>query len=121
MTTAIKGPPEEQLATLEAMYRDLRKDLDQIRSAVAGMQSKKFVRLARITNAPISGDNTYAIMFLDGTFTEAAGNQTPTYSNRQNAAAGFAHNIITSPSTPPAQNDVILVWRWSDRWWFERG
>ena len=116
--TAIKGARDERLASIEQKVAMLRRDLEVISSRVGFVASKSNLRLAEIVNTPIDGDNTFEIKFVEGTFTETAGQHTPTYTDRSTTTE-FAHNVAPTTTTP-SSGDVVRVFRWSRRWWFSR-
>lgn len=105
----------DRLVSLERDFQMARKDLETIESRPAETGSKRPHRLAEIESPVGAGFNTFNITFLDGTYTEVAGNQTPVYQSRQNVSAGVAHNLSTSSMSV---GDVVVVHRWSNRWWF---
>ncbi len=86
-------------------------------------------RLARTVQGPedayparADNPNTYRIVFVDATFTEAVGNQTVSATNRQDpdSASAFAHAQVEDGPAYIAENTLIWVFWDNGRWWFYR-
>ena len=65
----------------------------------------------------ISNPNTYPIVFLDGTFTQAQGTQSPTWSQRQNAPCTVVHDVSGARDSYIPIGTIIPVWPDRGRWW----
>lgn len=64
-----------------------------------------------------TGVNTYYIKFLDSTFTETEGDQTPTHTERQAAFAALAHLPDESPYRYLPEGSIVIVLWDNERWW----
>lgn len=108
---------DEQVAALrrELQAMQLRLDSVRARDMVPGRSAQ--VRLARISNTTELGDNTFEIVFLDGSYIQSPGMQSAMWTPRQNAARTVALNITGTRLT---QGTVVLVFYWSQRWWIDR-
>jgi len=108
----------ERMRRMESEIARLSADLARLRATPADTARPQEVRLARTYNTgsyPGGGsDNTFPATFVDGTFTETAGNQTPTITERDTGNVAIIHN--TSDDYIPV-NTLIPVWRQGGRWW----
>lgn len=109
---------QERVIALERMVNDLRAGMDSVRAREAVQGGNIPYRLARVTNDPVTGDNTFSIVFLDGTYSPAAGDQTPTFTQRQLSSKTVVHNLNRSKIDKDSE---ILVFPWGDRWWTWHG
>jgi len=78
----------------------------------------RHVRLARTTTSgtyPSTPCDTYEIVFLDGTFTESAGDQTPTYTERSASPQAIAYDIRSDGLIP--EDTEVLVLEQNGKWW----
>lgn len=112
----------ERLYVLEQEMRRLQASVDQLSVRNVTSMPYKQTRLARAvagpTAYPPTGD-TFYIAFLDGTFPESSGDQTPSYTLRHSGTAfALAHNLSGSL---PTENSEILVHEWNGQWWYESG
>ena len=105
----------DSLAQIEPGIDAARRDVAMLRQLSGQSAHKCTRRLCRI-EAPVSaGYNTYNVTWLNGTFLEAAGANTPTYSNRQMSAKGVVHNLA-GPDLAQI-NDIAVAYRIRGRWW----
>lgn len=116
-------PINERLARLEERERALEAKIGQLHSLLARSGEARNPRLARTTSIgtyPTRADarNCWEIVFVDATFTDEAGVQPLTITNRRaNSPWAVAHNVYNDPFIP--EDTLIMVWRDNNRWWFE--
>lgn len=106
---------KQRIELLERQMEALTRKLDQ--GFDRSMALNEQPRLAKTYNPgsyPSDPANVYPIMFLNGTFTETAGNQTPTYTNRSSTSKrvgfGLTDEYIEAGT-------VVACWRQNNRWW----
>lgn len=104
----------ERVLTLERRLSGLQAEVDAANARTAMTAGAYQLRIGRITGEPQDAHNTFDVIFEDGTFTEAAGDQSPDYTDRQLVARTVVHNLATVKI--PADTRVPC-WYWSDRWW----
>ncbi len=108
---------DDQVAAVrrEVQQIAMRMDSMRARDGVSGQSAQ--CRLARIQNTPANGDNTFDIVFLDGSYLKVAGQQSPYWVPRQYSARTVAYNLTNQKL---GQNTVVLAVYWSRHWWIER-
>jgi len=109
----------DRIVDLEQQVQDLRRDLDAYRRRDLFHQTPRQIRTA-ITCAisasyPTAPADTYGIKFVDGTFTESAGDQTPTDTNRSATYQRIAHD--RTPGRFLAEGTLVQVYEENSRWW----
>lgn len=110
----MRRPIEERVLELERRLYSIQHDVIGGRQAVPKFDSRPQVRLARIANEPEENDNTFEIIFLDGEFTQAAGQQSPAYLDRQIFAKAAAYNLAGNTLT---QGTKVPVYWSNGHWW----
>lgn len=116
-------PLNERVARLEELVRAQAARVDQLTTLLARAGEGRNPRLARTTSLgmyPTRADarNCWEIVFIDSTFTETAGVQSLTSTNRRAASPwAVAHNLYNDPFVP--EGTLLMVWRDNNRWWFE--
>lgn len=113
---------DDELTRLGAEIRELQQRADQAAEREARVGLPRQPRLARtcreeagVDDYPSSGD-TFWIQFLDSTFTETEGDQTPTHTERQADGAVVAHSL----GGYLAEDTVVFAARDNGRWWIWR-
>lgn len=113
---------------VEQLERDLRRLQASIDRGAADRESitsmPRNPRLAKTSKQTSGGTypdlsdspNTYWIRFLDSTFTETEGDQTPTHTARQADGAALAH-VIDGGRDFLAEDTVVIVTFDNKRWW----
>lgn len=104
----------ERVLTLERRLSGLQSEVDAANARTAMTAGAYQMRIGRITGEPEDSDNTFDVIFEDGTFTEAAGQQSPDYIGRQLAARAVVHNLA---AVKIPKDTRLPCWYWSDRWW----
>lgn len=120
-----RGNVEDRLADLEAALAALRVDARSSAIASRGAEAPRAVRWARTVldpatfTYPAAGTtpNTYPIIFLDGTYTQTVGQQTPTWTNRQATGKSVVHNVASGLDAYIPITSIIPVWNDRGRWW----
>ena len=111
------GTTRERILTLERQAAALSARLDLALAQQGGGTAKVRTRLARTTTStsyPGQPANSFEIEFLDGTFTETPGQQTPTYTARSANPTAVCHHIA---GNLPPENTVIEVFQHNGKWW----
>lgn len=109
-----KGSLAERVLQLEGDLYAVKQELRAANHRAARIGAPNNFRLARITNTPSTSDNTFEVIFLDGKFTQAAGVNSPSYTDRQLASRATVYNIT---GVKLDKDDVIPVYSWSNRFW----
>lgn len=104
----------ERILTLESTIARMASDIDRSRAREAITSGRSPVRIARIVGPVGSSDNTFDIIFIDGTYTETKGQQTPTWDDRQFSAKAVAYNLA---GTKVDAGTKVPVYFWGDLWW----
>lgn len=126
------GNQRERIARLEARLLDVESRVRNIPDRVGQRLASRQLRLARTAEwaasypaAPTGGAapaNQYGIIFLDGTFDEAAdGDEAATYQDRSGDARVVAHNVAASPVYVPEDTEIVVRSDGNGRWWFDLG
>lgn len=105
---------EERVLQLERTLGSIQHEIIGARQPLPKFDNRPQVRVARVANNPTSGDNTFQIVFLDGSYPKASGNQTPTYLDRQLTAKEVAFNLA---GTELNQGDKVPVYFSNGHWW----
>lgn len=105
------GRQQDQIATLERRLANIRQP-----------QQVWLAKTTKTTTYPGSSADTFEIVLVDGTFTETAGDQTPTYTNRAASPQKVAHNISGQYI---AEDTYVWVFRTfstdgKHKWWIDR-
>ncbi len=109
------GNHGERIARLEAEIRRLALDVGKYQAREAVASGRVMTRLAKVSNTPSAGDSVFEIIFRDGEFTETAGDQTVDWTDRQETSEAVCAGIFDDEL--PDHNEMISVFRWSNRWW----
>lgn len=110
------GELEKRLRELEVTVSRHSAHIAGTHTRPAEISSTSEVRIARTYNNgsyPGTGD-TFPATFVDATFTESGGTQTPAVVERNTANIIFVHNV---PGTYIAVNTLIPVTYSNGRWW----
>lgn len=120
---------------LEQRVRDLEQELRRLQASVdRGAADRESItslprnpRLAKTSKETSGGSypdisttpNTYWIQFLDSTFTETEGNQTPTHTSRQTAGDGvvLAHKLSGDDGDFLEEGTIVPVMFDNGRFW----
>ncbi len=107
-------PVTERVHALERQFEGLQAEvIAGARQAIDA--NRTTTRIAEAAaSSPQSNDNTFPIIFIDGTYNRVAGQQTPTYRNRQNLAREYCYNL--AGGVPPLGTKIVVHF-WSGRWW----
>ena len=112
-------PVQTRLNDLESQVADLRRQIerDARRNArlVAPRQVRTAITCAISASYPTAPADTYGIKFLDSTFTETAGDQTPTDTNRSATYQRIAHDRMSGRFL--SEGTVVEVYEQNNRWW----
>jgi hypothetical protein len=115
---AIDGELSERVQYLERQVEQLAARINA-EVSVGSPSRRKQTRTARTVESggsyPSSG-NTFPIIFVDGEYTETAGNQTPTYTARAATPSHFVHNVADQYISV---NIEVQVWFENEQWWCE--
>jgi hypothetical protein len=104
----------ERVLTLERQLAGVQAELLTASARVAEPAIPQQVRIAKTTGTPQDTDTAFPITFLDGSFTETAGQQTATWQDRQNTSKAVVFNIA-GEKIPSGTK--LMVWAWNNRWW----
>lgn len=107
----------QRLRMLEQAVDLLTAQVSRIRQVPSDQFRHREVFLGRCYNNgsyPSSG-NTFPVTFVDATFTEAGGSQTPTVVERNTGNIVFAQNLLGSEI--PAAGTMVPLVRENERWW----
>ena len=116
---------EVRLDRLEADVRRIAELADQSAEREARLGQVRNPRLAKTVmgdvSYPAADDspvpNTYPIVFLDSTWTEDQGGQTPTHTERQTNYAALAHLPDEKPYAYLPEGSIVVVAWDNRRWW----
>lgn len=117
------GRTEDRLRVLEAHIRRLGELADQAPERLPDRRRVRNPRLAA-TEAqegvayPSAPCTVYPVIFLDSTYTQTAGDQTPTHTDRQAYPEALAYY---DGGDYLAQGTLVIVLWDNDRWWIIRG
>lgn len=92
----------------------LQAELQAANARLAITQDSVPYRIAEVMNIPSAADNTYLVRFVDGEFSDNAGNVSPSYTPRQQNGKYYVHNLGNGV---PGQGTKIPVWQWSGKFW----
>lgn len=104
----------ERVLTLERRFSGLQSEIDAANARNAMAAAAFPMRIGRISGDPQNADNTFDVIFEDGTYAELAGQQTPSFLGRQLAARAVVYNLAEAKIPKDTR---VPVWYWSDRWW----
>lgn len=104
----------ERVLSLERRLAGIQADIDAAAARQAMAVAPSGFRIGRIIGDPQDSDNTFDVIFDDGSYPQIAGQQTATYTGRQLAPRTVVHNLASVKI--PVGNRVPCWW-WSDRWW----
>jgi len=112
----------DRLRRLDAEVERLAARLDQAADREARLGTPRNPRLAKTCKdytypAAAGTPNTYYVKFLDSTFTETEGDQTPTHTERQSTYAALAHAVDEKPYAYLPEGSIVLVAWDNGRWW----
>lgn len=105
---------DERVLQLERTLGAIQHEIIGARQQFPKFDNRPQVRLAKVANTPAPGDNTFQIVFLDGSYPKASGNQTPTYLDRQLTTKEVAFNLT---GVSLSQGDKVFVVFSSGYWW----
>jgi len=120
-------PTNYRLRELENQLAAAQRQLGQMEQRPAILRDGRNPRLAKTAIAPGAGSypteasnpNTYGIVFLDSTYTQASGNQARSDTARQTEARTVAQQLL--PNTYVPVGTIVEVFWDSNRWWFAWG
>ena len=120
-------PTNYRLRELENQLAAAQRQLGQMEQRPAILRDGRNPRLAKTAIAPGAGSypteaskpNTYGIVFLDSTYTQASGNQARHDTARQTEARTVAQQLL--PNTYVPVGTIVEVFWDSKRWWFAWG
>jgi hypothetical protein len=124
-----RGTIEQRVKSLEAVIASLQRSNRDLIAREARWRAPREFRIAKTVAEPGEeeeddpvypdpGANVYPIIFIDGTFTEAAGVQTPTYHDRQDEPAHYVLDL--DGGSYIAEGSKLVVVRMNNRWWTAR-
>jgi len=121
-----KSPDSRRIADLERQLAALTIELRQSALQAARGEVPQAVRLAKTVAPPedtypsaSTTPNTYPIVFLNGTFDQEPGNQSPTFVERQSEACTVAQNVSQNQYFYVPENTIVAVWKQRGRWRFD--
>jgi hypothetical protein len=116
-------PSEQWMRDVQAELAALRRHVEQLQDRAPVACESSQIRLAQTveksgTTYPIdgSGADTFWFVFVDATFTEAQGNQTPTYKTNQPTTAPMYLAHCIEGAWYPESSRVWVAWQ-NGRWW----
>ena len=105
---------QERVLSLERQLAGVQSQLDVTLARSALVGNDDAFRIAVISGDPEDDDNTFDVIFQDGTYLPSAGDQSPTYQDRQIAARTVVHNLAGEKI--PEGKRTVCFWN-HDRWW----